>query len=472
MKEEAEKENLKILKYISEEKDISKYKLSTLGSKSDSAARNRLIAIEKEFINLQLEDMGFTSLADAATAIKIYRTSRGLFYKTYKISVDEPTAFDRDALIYNIKKRVEFLETQAHACTHRHTQKLNLAEDSDLYSELLIKHSIRNSSSIKDESEKFKKLGFNELFKMEPLTLMKKRARAQVATHSIGLYLSNEVDRIKNFDMPKTYEGFQSISDDIDSIIENLDNNIYKNYNNSIELLPSSISGTIGDNEYIPKLHSLGNVLKRSSFSNSSMPEPNSKSTSFCKTRPVIGNVLYGLKNAVISNPKTDSDRNIKNKVFGILLPIPRKGNEKMTVLHREIYVDGVNISHLFSDSFSNIIAIKNNKSIYYKAIMMMPIWHLIKMSSTDLPSRVILSKIASFDYNNFENINFNSQYMINKINDNFNLFIDVSQDSKVLAAKTRSEEEGIADIGEIVNYRVSKIKEDYSKIVTTNEIF
>ena len=78
--------NSDILKYINTEKDLSKYQINILNKvKNPSLSQKRLMRIEHEFISLPLETIEFEDVADVATAISIYKTSRIQFYQTYNI---------------------------------------------------------------------------------------------------------------------------------------------------------------------------------------------------------------------------------------------------------------------------------------------------------------------------------------------------------------------------------------------------
>lgn len=465
--------NDKILDYIKNEKDISRYTISTLERCGDIApAKRRLISIEKEFINLPLENMEFEDLADVAAAISIYRTSRSLFYKSYNIEQPGLFSVKKDNLVEIIKNKIKFIKKYANTLMCVRVQELNLVQNSDFYYDFAKRQSIKNGTTTEVEARHLDSLSIQELLNIEPITIAKKRARAQAVIYSIGLYLLSILDNI-NIAPDSSTESLLELDDYLNNSIKNLKNNIYKYYNISLKQLPSVLGGTMGENAYIEKLHELQNVL---SFGELKLlkdtPIPISKPAAFNLHAPKIGNILFGYKKAISTSPLKDESRNIQNKVFGILLPIPRRGNEKMTLLYKNITVDNINITHLFTNSFSNVKALHGKKERYFKGILMHPLWKLIDMAKTDSSARYMLCKLVDIDDNNFDNINFESPRIIDKINNVYNIYIEPSKDSVILAAKTRSEEDGLDDIFSIINTKISEIIYDYEKLLcTTNEI-
>ena len=78
---------INISKYIENEKDISRCKISILESISDlSLSKKRILGMEKNFVGFPFEDMNFSSKQDAESAMLLYRSYRSLFNKKYSIS--------------------------------------------------------------------------------------------------------------------------------------------------------------------------------------------------------------------------------------------------------------------------------------------------------------------------------------------------------------------------------------------------
>lgn len=462
-----------ILKYIKNEKDISRYQISMIERReSISPSQKRILCMEREFVELPLESMSFEDVADVAAAISIYKTSRGLFYKTYSIEPPKLYKINKAALINSLLEKRSFIEKTAQTLVHTRVQELNLVQNSDFYYDFAKRQSIKNGTTIDLERRALDSMSLKALLGLEPLTIAKKRARSQAVTYSIGRYLSDSLKDIEINDS-LSVERLKEVNEDIDSIISNLKRNRFAYYNEGLRRLPNLLKGTMGENPYLCKLHPLQNVFDFSTIKKfKSVPKPISHSEKFESSRPVLGNIFFGAKKTIVSSASKDSERNIQNKTFGILFPIPRRGNEKMTLLYKEIYLDGFNISHLFSENLSNIKALSDSGESYYKGLLLHPLWKIIGMASTDNTSRYLLSKLLRFNEDDFNEINFDDKDLIERINEVHTGFISLSKNSKILTSKTRSEEEGISDIFSIINSRVSEIKSDYSKlIITTNEL-
>ena len=464
-----------ILKYIQNEKDISRYKISTLEKRSSiSPAKKRILSIEKEFVNLPLEAIDFEDIADVAAAISIYRMSRTQFYQTYKIEKPELYQINKAKLAKSLNERLIFIRKTGRTCMRTRVQELNPMQHSDFYYDLAKRQSIKNRTSIDTEKRQLDSLPLSELLKLEPLTLAKKRARTQAAMFSIGKYL---VDNVRNLiiDESESVESLKEVSEYLDEVVFNIEENIFSNYNEALLILPKLLAGTMGENPYISKIHPLQNILNFDNLKDYGVePYPLGNPAGFDLTKPMLGNLLFGFKKVIGTSFTRDSERNVQNKVFGILFPIPRKGNEKMTLLYKKIILDGLDISALFTNSISNIKAVESGRSNrYYKATLMHPLWRIIEMASTDNNSRYALSKIAGFKKSKFKDIDFDDNLVIKRLNENHKGFLEINDNSEILTAKTRSEEEGIADIFSLINSSIIEIKEDYSIIrSTTNEIF
>lgn len=462
-----------ILKYIQNEKDIARYQISTIErSHNISVAKRRILNIEKEFLSLPLEKIEFEDIADVAAAISIYKTSRNLFYDTYKIDPPELDRINKNNYLDYLRSKLDFIKNVGFDYMTTKVQELNLVQNSDFYYDLAKRQSLKNGTSIEIERRLLDVMNLAELLSVEPLTIAKKRARAQAAIYSIGKYLLESVSDILIKDT-LSLESLKEIEEILDNIIKNLKNNIFKYYNDGLISLPQKLNGTMGENSYLSKLHNLQNILDFPVLHKFGVfPNPISNPLGFSNQKPMIGNIFFGSKKTISKTSSKDAEKNIQNKVFGILLPIPRKGNEKMTLLYKNIQLDQVNISHLFTDNFSNIKALRGSKEIYFKAILMEPLWKIINMSITDNTSRHVLAKIANFSKDNFQSINFDNKSIINTLNTHHTGFFEISEDSVVLAARTRSEEEGLAEIFPIINSKISEINDDYFRLSTTNEFF
>jgi hypothetical protein len=459
-----------ILRYIKNEKDISRYKVSKIESrKSLTPSQRRILSIEREFVSLPLEEMRFEDVADVAAAISIYRNSRVSFYKTYDIL--RTVYADREKLASMVGAKLNFIRDTGLELMTTRVQELNPVQSSEFYFDLVKRQAIKNDTSIDLEKRSLDLMTIDMLLEIEPSTISKKRARTQAAIYSIGKYLYEESLKIK-IDGSFTLKNIKSASAEIDLIVDNIKFNIFRYYNLALKTLPTSLAQTMGRNPYLSKLHELQNVLNFDQVAVQEC-EPISKHSSYDSGEPKLGNISFGLKKAISLTLEKDSGRKVKNRVYGILLPIPRKGSEKMSLLYKDIVVDGISIGPMFFDSISNVKAInKDSEEEYFKALLMQPLWMLVDLASSDISSKEMLSKLLLIEKDDFGNINFNDKDTISKINNTHTGFLEISKNSVVLVPKTRSEEEGLSEIFPILHSRISEIKEDYHRLVANNEVF
>jgi hypothetical protein len=441
-----------ILQYVQNEKDISRYNIYRLEKrKSLDPTKRRLLEIEREFVKLPLEEMGFDDVADVAAAIRIYRDSRGQFYKTYNIKKESDI----------LKQKVDFLSSVKNQMLTYRPQEINLIQDEIFLNELALIESEKSGSSFNEEAKRLGNMSIEELENIEPLSMAKKRARLQALVYSFGLYLQYELRHINNVD-------------DADIVLANAPNKIFKYYNLALDKLPNLLSKTMGSNEYLSRLHKLKNVLDFNDLIKDAaeLPRPTCDK-SFNPHYPQVGNILFGYKKAICKSLDSDRGRDMKNKVYGILLPISRTGNEKMTLLHKSIYFDGNDVGRMFSESISNVKALNSNDEYqYYKAILTLPLWKMVSIAKEDDSCLNMLCSILAIDRDNFNLINFDDERMIKKINSNHTGFFDISDDSCVLVPQTRSEEVGICEAYSMMINRISKIEEEYFGVAyTTNDI-
>lgn len=179
-----------ILTYIQNEKDIAKYQISILERNSNlSTAKRRIVNIEKEFLTLPLETLEFEDVADVAAAISIYKTSRLLFYDLYKLTPPELDHINKTSYLEYLTIKLDFLKQTGHAYMTTKVQELNLVQYSDFYYDLAKRQALKNGTSLEIEKRQLDSMSLHALLKVEPITIAKKRARAQATIYSIGKYL-------------------------------------------------------------------------------------------------------------------------------------------------------------------------------------------------------------------------------------------------------------------------------------------
>lgn len=461
-----------ILRYIQNEKDVSRYQISILEKfQKLSLSKKRILNLEKEFLLLPLEDMNFEDVADVAAAISIYKSSRNLFYQTYKIPPPEEYSFNKTKYLNYLKTKLDFIRNSGLELISNRVQEINLVQNSAFYYELAQRQAFKNGTSIELEKRNLDNLDLVALLLLEPLTIAKKRARAQATIYSIGKYL---LESSSNYiiDESLNLESLKDLNQKLDEIIKNLKYNVFKHYNVALKVLPEQLKGTMGENSYLSKIHPLQNVLDFSSLKKFGIaPTPISNPQGFNKNIPMIGNIFFGSKKIISTSVLKDSEKNIQNKVFGILLPIPRKGNEKMTLLYKNIMVDGLDVSHLFADNISNTKALRGVKEAYFKSLLMQPLWKIINLSLTDSVARYVLTILTGYNQQKYQDLNFNNDVVISALNNLHSGFFKIAENSMALTAKTRSEDEGLAEIFPIINSKISELTEDYNRLIT-NEMF
>lgn len=450
-----------ILRYIQNEKDLAQYHISRLEKdKNFSPAKRRILDIERDFISLPLESLPFEDVADIAAAISIFRTSRSLFYQTYQIA--EPI-INKGKYLDLLIKKFNFIKKIGIDYLNTKPQELNLVQSSEFNYDLAKRQSLKNGSSIEIEKRQIDILSLGDLLKIEPLTIAKKRARAQAVMFSIGKYL---LESLKNIEISEQFskEELEQVEAKLNEIIKNLRFNIFKYYNDGLNSLPNQLKGTMGENNYLSKIHPLQNVLDFSNLKKIGMlPRPVFSSESFSGQAPMFGNLLS--KKVIFSSSTRDAEIKKKNKVFGILLPIPRKGNEKMTLLYKNIRIWDIDTSHLFSDNFSNVKALRGSKENYFKAILLEPFWKIIKNADQDPISKFLIINILKLKQDQFVINNFDDKEYVEKLNSSQFEFFPISKGSVALAAKTRSEEEGLMEIFPIINSKISEINDEYFRL-------
>ena len=449
--------NDNILDYIKNEKDLSKYNLKFLLKKDISKSSvKRLINIEKEFISTPFEYMNFETVADVATAISIYRKSRQDFYQTYKIESIQ-VKLDRSELldIFNLKK--QRIKEIADNILWKKLESINVVQDENIFEELVAHEASRKLRQYSSVFSDLEKLSLDELLLIEPIKISKKRARLQILLFSIILFLKSLLEALPEFDENSSSLDLDKAIRYLDHQIDNIQNLYLKFYNSSIDILGVILQDSVGKNTYISKMHKLTNLLDFSQYTDLNIMIEN-HNISFLK--PKINNLLPS-KSPITFSIQKDKEKNIQNKTFGIILPIERMGNEKMTLMYKEIILDDVNISGLFSDVLSNIRVFFNSEESYYKSLLIKPIWQIYQdQNSIDFIK--LFSKILAVEESALIDDGIFTENFKKNINNATNFNINVSNTSKILVPKTRSEEQAFLEIIDKVSNIIDGIKKEY----------
>lgn len=454
-----------ILKYIEVEKDLSRFNIKTLERLKDiSASKKRILQIEREFVSLPLEKWEFEDVADVAAAISIYRTSRNLFYKTY--GVKKPKNLSYDELEERLNKKVAFLQRAAEEFTGRRVEEINLVQDEDLFYELGQHLARRGRKKLQTTIDELETFSLHELLEVEPILLSKERARRQATLYSLGLFFREELSKIKIEAQPPK-ERLHSLINSIDSIIDSSERNLFKNYNVSLEILPSEFEDGMGKNDYFKKVHRLKNVLNFDNMVRDLSDTPSLfNKNDFSFMNPTLGNLLHDEKKVIGCGFSKEKRKKSKTKAFGILLPIPRTGNEKMSLMYAHVCVRGKNITQIMDDCISNIKVLYEEDSVYFKALMMKPLWSILDSSSNNVEYGKVLSELIGYNFEHVEE--FDNKEVIKLINDTNCGFINLDEESIALVPKTRSEEDAFDKIKPWINNIIVELREEY--YTTTND--
>jgi len=437
-----------IEKYIDEEIEISRYKISSLSRVSNlKPSQKRILEIEEELCSTPFKSLGFSSTSEAATAFRIFRESRAMFYDMYLNESRGPTLSVGSAkeLCQCIDRKLHFLNSKAKELSSFRPQEVNLVQDKDSR-DLFFRHlADKNSSPIGLEVDKFRNKKVKDYEAYEPSVISKFRARKQACIMSAGRHMHDECQRLSSeyrhelLSKNISKERLTTIEGSIDSVFFNLNDNIYKNYNYAIDSMHGLIEKTMGSNKSFRKIRRLKNCLE------SSDGIPNTINSSNGKTSFRIENIFCGSKEPIKHSFLKDKNKNISTKAYGILFPIKRIGNEKMTPLYIDIWTDSdVCMNNIICNKLSNVKATDpvSSDDIYYKCIFLLPMWKVLEASFLDDGIKMFLSKIYNLDIEKFNDIDFNDKKNISKELSFSEGFANINDSkSSILVPSTRSEE-------------------------------
>ena len=148
------------------------------------------------------------------------------------------------------------------------------------------------------------------------------------------------------------------------------------------------------------------------------------------------------------------------------MLPIPRLGNEKMSLMHAHIRACGQNITPLFDECISNIRVSYEDEQVYFKALMMKPLWTVLDSSSNNVRYGMVLSRLIGYEFRHVEE--FDKVKVIDLVNECRSDFMSLDLGSVAFVPKTRSEEDAFHKIKPWINEIASQLRDDY--YTTTND--
>ena len=414
-----------IIKYISQEKDIAKYRLSLLLKGSKKSYKARLIASEKDFIEYPFERLLLSSISELKDAMNLFRVDRSIFYSKYEntseIKKRSVTQVEIDRLI---EKANYFLEKSI-SILNNDIKTVNVIQN----------EYVRSISKIKEND--IENHGIDHILKAEGAYVSKARARVQILMYCLARFMNRKAKSLLakiNYNInPEEYDQLRL---ELNSFLSNLDSQIFKHYNDAIDEVPLLINGTLGHNNFISTIYPLSNALDR--YNEDLQLErllPEDKD-------------FFSASGSFI-------DKKFVRRGFGVLTGINRIGNESMELLYLDLWSkSGIRLTPIFSTSFFNY---KKNDA-YYKAVSTRPILEWRHYADNAYLERVLSEFLGILDINH-GSLDITNKKCFEVIN-NFkkgNIALDMSL-SKLLIASTRSES---GHIGEAKNYVFS-----FSKLI------
>ena len=102
--------NDNLFKYIKNEKEVARYKISLLNKGAVRNYKYRLISIEKDFVEYPFEKIDFKGLEEAKVALSMFKIDRGQFEKRFaKNSVFKTIAVSNQQILI-LKKKLKYYE--------------------------------------------------------------------------------------------------------------------------------------------------------------------------------------------------------------------------------------------------------------------------------------------------------------------------------------------------------------------------
>jgi|TARA_R110001583_G_scaffold16234_29_gene66398 hypothetical protein len=437
-----------ILKYINEEKNISKYQIESLRkSLLKKSYAKRLLEKELDFFNFPFENIHFLSIEGVRDAMALYKSSKRSFLDKFAIEESfvsrKPSKHDLGL----IQRRINFLDKKYRYILGDIVVLANVFDDEYFRDLLADQLSRQKSVDIDSARNLLRKKNKGYILKKEGSVLSKQRARCQSSAYSLARYMHTIIRDSERFLQDKSGKSKSDVSryiDKIDSNISNIDGQLFRFYNDGLVELSSLLTDTSGRNEYFFKVSPLVDLLNESS----NLPD---FIISGGGSIPVIKKKLCIQRIRNISSMGKDK---VLNKSFGIILPLNRVGSEKINLLHKRIIIDGFDVSELFADKFINLSVESSGSNCYFKCLPLIPLNDIGRMADS---KGKLFGDI--FDYIN--------------ANKNNSFEIKISSDSRILVPATRSESERLARSRDWSNFIVNDIKNDYKKRfgITTNHV-
>jgi hypothetical protein len=417
------------LKYINNEKDISRYKISLLERKTNKEYKYRLISIEKDFIDYPFEKDNFKDLEELKYAMSLFKTDRAQFNRKFSNSISEKTKVVSGSQIASLKKKLKYYNDLYKYLLDIKIKEINLLQDEYIKSKL-------------KSTKKYNFEGIDGMAEAEGVNLSKKRARIQILVYCLSRFVYHKKKRIGSFlDNDLSFDLYSDLRSELDNFFADIKNEFFKHYNNGINEVPLLINGTLGHNKFVNTIYPLINIMDK-------YPD------SYCVKR-----VLNKDKQFFKKNKKPINKKNIQ-RGFAIKTPVCRTGNESIKLLYMDIRSkSGISINNILDKEFFNI----NDNGTYYKAIATKPIWTFGECIDNKFLLREVLGLLGMAEDSLVERLDLSNISVLNKINNSYKGKIDICSDSsKMLVAATRSESDHIREACIWIDLLIKEIKDDY----------
>ena len=422
--------NNDILKYISEEKDIARYKISLLSKGAKKQYKTRLIAIEEDLIDYPFEKISASSVEEMRKAVSVFRADRHLFYDQFeKQSVKKKVALTPFHL-ENLASRLSFYKNWSKDLLDEEVKKINIIENSY----------VRSAANIKQED--VVSCGLDTLLEKEGALAAKARARIQIIIYCIARFIYHKT---KSFEAEagsvSTIDDYQEALSKLNMFMCDIKKSYLKYYNDAINEVPLLVNGTLGHNNFIHTIYPLSNII-----------EKHKGHYKLCR--------LLGKDKVFFSETGKPINKKFVERGFGVVTPVNRVGNEAIRLLYADIWSDsGIRLTPIFENQFFN----SSISGSYYKAIPTKPVWEWNKLSDNPYLTRELQAMLGIDELALPVGIDISDKDVYRKINSGGDSYIDLDPDiSKIMVSSTRSEDSHISKAIKYGDKLIAFISDEY----------
>lgn len=425
-----------VLKYIKEEKEISKYKLQALKKGAKKQYKERLAALEEDFLDYPFEKLNLSSLDEIREAMNLFKSDRHSFYSIHENTPASKRRGITESQISLLKKKNLFYRDKYKYLLDNKIKEINLIQNDYV------------RSLYKGKDIDFGSHGIDYMLDLEGAGISKVRARIQILIYCLARAIFNKTKDIEiTIDSGLDSERYDEVRLKLGSFFSDISRDIFRFYNEAISEVPLLINGTLGHNNFVSTIYPLTNALDK--FEGD-----------------FVFRRLLPKEKTFFANTGKFISKKFVDRGYGLITPISRIGNESIALLYVDLWSSsGIRLSPVFESKFFNYKV--NGK--YYKAISAKPIikWktfvdnpYLERELSSLLGTSNSLS--SGVDLSSDEN-----KKAVNAWN-NSSIFLDTSI-SKIMIPSTRSESDHIRQAAEYVSIIISSIEQDFMKEFSSN---